>query len=378
MPNVLQLNIADALWIQEGFPFLPAFLATATNQYQASVKQADFTTEANLATQDINNWVAQETQNKIQNILSPGSITISTRLVLANAISFLGAWTQAFAESNTSTQPFFLSSNSQVEAPLMHQPDPAFNGGQGMAFNYMESNGFQAIDLPYASNQASMVILLPTQIDGLGQLEQQLSPAFLSNVLAQMNPRFFDLFLPRFTLASSFDLTETLGEMGMPEAFEPGVADFSGIDGAEDLSISDVVHKAWGSVNEAGTEDAAATVVIIVATVVPQPLVFRADHPFLFFIRDTQSGSLLFLGRVVNPSQSAASTAPTPQLTIKHSGNSLNISWPYPSSGWTLRQNSDLSAANWTPSGGYTNDGTNNFLSIPTAAGSLFFRLSQQ
>ena len=120
--NAMELNIANALWTQEGFPFLPAFLETATDQYQASINQADFITEADAATQDINNWVAQETQNKIQNIVSPGVINPATRLVLANAIYFLGVWTAAFAESNTSTQPFYLSSNSQVEVPLMQQP----------------------------------------------------------------------------------------------------------------------------------------------------------------------------------------------------------------------------------------------------------------
>ncbi len=172
--NAIELNIANALWTQEGYPFLPAFLASATTQYQASVNQADFITSADAARLTINNWVAQETQNKIQNILPPGSLDPSTRLVLANAIYFLGVWTQAFAQTNTATQPFYLSSSNQVEAPLMHQP-PSTN-----LYNYMETGDFQALELPYGSNQVSMVILLPRGFDGLGQLEQQLSPAFLS------------------------------------------------------------------------------------------------------------------------------------------------------------------------------------------------------
>ncbi len=375
--NVLELNTANALWTQQGFPFLPAFLETATNQYQASVNQADFSTGANAATQDINNWVAQQTRNKIQNILPSGSITSRTRLVLANAIYFLGAWTQAFAVSNTLTQPFYLSSNSQVEVPLMDQPNPIYEGSGGMAFHYMRGSNFQAIELPYASNQASMVILLPAQVEGWRQLEQQLSPAFLAGVLAQMSPQFLEVILPRFALESSFDLTATLGEMGMPEAFAPGAADFSGIDGAEDLYISDVVHKAWVAVNEAGTEAAAATVTIVGILAMPPALVFRADHPFIFFIRDNQSGSLRFLGRVANPGQSVANVALAPQLSITHSGNGLRLSWPYPSAGWTLRQNPDLSTTNWTPSSGISDDGTNNLLSIPAPPGSLFFRLSQ-
>jgi len=153
------------------------------------------------------------------------------------------------------------------------------------------------------------------------------------------------------------------------------VADFSGIDGANDLSISKVLHKAWGQVNEAGTEAAAATVVIVVGAVVGgPPPVFRADHPFIFFIRDTQSGSLLFLGRLAAPSQSAGA----PPLTITHSGNSLKISWPYSSTGWTLRQNSDLSTTNWTPSEGIASDGTNNFIILTLPSRNLFLRLTPQ
>jgi serpin B len=377
--NAIELNIANALWIQEGFPFLPAFLETATNQYQASVAQADFTTQADAVMQTINNWVAQETQNKIQNLLPSGSLNTQTRLVLANAIYFLGVWTESFASTNTSTQPFFLSSTNQVEVPLMHQPLPT---GSGIAFNYMQANyalgvpqtnAFQAMELPYGTNQFSMLILLPADVDGLGQLEQQLSPAFLSNVLAQMAKCWVEVFLPRFTLESSFNLTNTLAAMGMPAAFLPGVADFSGIDGATDLFLSLVFHKAWVQVNEQGTEAAAATGGGVITKGNPyEQFVFRADHPFLFFIRDTQTGSLLFMGRLTDPSQSLA--AP-PQLAIARSANGMKLSWPYSSTGWTLQQSPDLTR--WTPSNGVANDGTNYFITITAPAGSAFFRLIQ-
>jgi serpin B len=372
--NAIELNIANALWTQEGYPFLPAFLAAATNQYQASIGQADFVTQADAVAQTINNWVAQETQNKIQSILPPGSLDSHTRLVLANAIYFLGAWTTAFEETNTTTQPFYLSSASQVEAPLMHQPPPVGS----LSFNYMASSNFQAIELPYGSNQVSMVILLPWQVDGLGSLEQQLSPAFLASALAQMVEQPVEICLPKFTMESSFELTSTLSAMGMPDAFTPGVADFSGIDGANDLFITFVFHKAWGQVNEAGTEAAAVTAggAAPSGSIDGGPPVFRADHPFLFFIRDTQSGSLLFLGRLANPSPSAT-PAPTPQLTATRSGNSLTLSWPYSSTAWTVEQNPDLSPANWTPaSGANSNDGTNNFMTITAPAQNLFYRLS--
>jgi len=147
-----------------------------------------------------------------------------------------------------------------------------------------------------------MVILLPAQIDGWAQLEEQLDPALLSSALAQMTKQEVEVFLPRFTLASGFELNDTLAAMGMPDPFTAGVADFSGMDGTKRLFISHVFHKAWGEVNEAGTEAAAATVVVLKGSVVPPTLLFRADHPFIFFIRDTQSGSLLFLGRLADPS----------------------------------------------------------------------------
>ena len=370
-PNAVELNIANALWIQENYPFLPAFLETATNQYQASVSQADFTTQAAEVTQTINNWVAQETQDKIQNCVPPGLIDANTRLVLANAIYFLGVWTASFEETNTSTQPFYVSSTNEVPAPLMYQPK--------VGLNYMETGDFQAVELPYGSNQlASMVILLPWQVDGLGQLEEQLSPAFLSSTLAGMYKGDVELFLPRFTLASSFELSDTLAAMGMPDAFANGVADFSGIDGTSNLFVTFVIHKAWGEVNEAGTEAAAATVVGVGggASPPPPPPIFRADHPFIFLIRDTESGSLLFLGRLTNPSPSAT-PAPAPQLTTMRSGNTLILSWPYPLLDWAVEQNPDLTMTNWTPaSGSISNDGTNNFMTIPPAAGQLFFRLS--
>jgi serpin B len=394
--NAIELNLANALWVQEGFPFLPSFLETATNQYQANIGQADFISEASEVTDEINNWVAQETWNKIQNIVPPGAINSSTRLVLANAIYFLGVWTTSFEETNTTTQPFHLSGTTFVEAPLMHQPFLVDGNGNPITFNYMNNwwwgglgyiiptNGFQALELPYGNNQLpygnnqlSMVILLPSQVDGLGQLEQQLSPAFLSNVVGQMRPQPVEIFLPRFTLESTFDLTHTLAAMGMPDAFTPGVADFSGIDGNTDLFVTFVLHKAWGQVNEAGTQAAAATVVGVGRGYSggPPPPVFRADHPFLFLIRDTQTGSVLFLGRLTNPIPSA--NPATPALTVTPSAGGLTISWPSSLAGLILRQSPDLT--NWTASAGVSNDGTNNSVTITASQSrSLFFRLGSQ
>jgi serine protease inhibitor len=290
----LELSIANALWTQKGHPFLPGFVELARGEYQANVNQADFKAGANAAREEINGWVAQKTKDKIQNILPPGSLNNLARLVLANAIYFKGVWARPYDQAETSNLPFHLSATSQLEAPLMHHFDHV---------RYLENSDFQAVELPYKSNALSMVILLPRQMEACGKLENQLNPALLSRSLSQMTQQKVEIFLPRFKLESTFALSDTLARMGMPDAFGTK-ADFSGMDGTRLLFISGVFHKAWGEVNEEGTEAAAATTVLVtahLAVVTAPPPVFRADHPFIFFIRDTRSGSLLFLGRLAQP-----------------------------------------------------------------------------
>ena len=292
----IELSIANSLWAQKGHSFLPAFLETAKGDYQANVNQADFIIEAEAARGEINRWVAQETKDKIKDILPPGSLTDQTRLVLVNAIYFKGVWAKPYDKAETASQPFHLSTSRRTDVPLMHHFDHV---------RYMEDTGFQAVELPYKSGELSMVILLPHQADACGNLEERLSPALLARSLDRMKQQKVEVFLPRFKLESSFDLIQPLTSMGMPDAFGPK-SDFSGMDGIKFLYISGVFHKAWGEVNEEGTEAAAATVVAVrglaVAKPPPPPPVFRADHPFVFFIRDTRSGSILFLGRLADPS----------------------------------------------------------------------------
>jgi serpin B len=293
----IELNIANCLWAQKGHPFLPAFLKTAQQNYQANLNQADFATEAEAARSEINRWVAQKTEDKIRDILPPGSLEPLTRLVLANAIYFKGIWAKPYDKSETSTQPFHVSNAQQVNAPLMHHFDEV---------RYLENSSFQAVELPYQGGQLSMVVMLPRKVDGCGDLENRLTPALLSSSLKEMKPQRVEIFLPRFKLESSFDLNAVLARMGMPDAFSPK-SDFSRMDGSKLLYISHVFHKAWGEVNEEGTEAAAATAVAVVTRGAvkppPPPPVFRADHPFVFLIRDTNSGSILFLGRLSQPSQ---------------------------------------------------------------------------
>ena len=290
------LNVANALWAQEGHPFLPAFLNTARGEYQANIGQADFKTAAESARGKINRWVEQKTQERIKDILPRGSVDSLTRLVLANAIYFKGTWAVPFRAGETRPLPFHLSASSEAQVPLMHHTDNV---------RYMEDNDMQAVELPYSGNGLSMAVLLPRRIDGCGDLESRLTPALLSGALAQMKQQKVEIFLPKFKLDYSAGLNEPLAKMGMSDAFGPK-ADFSGMDGTRLLYISGVFHKAWVEVNEEGTEAAAATAGTMQARSIARPVapppVFRADHPFIFLIRDTRSGSLLFLGRLAQPS----------------------------------------------------------------------------
>ena len=292
----IEVNLANALWGQQGHAFLPSFVEVARREYQANVNQADFVKGAELARGRINEWVSQQTKEKIRDLLPPGSIGDLTRLVLANAVYFKGNWAKPFEKGATSNQPFHLSPQKQENVPLMHHTDDV---------RYFENNDFQAVELPYEGGDLSMVVMLPRRNDGCGDLEKRLNPALLSSCLSQMKKRKVEIFLPRYKVESKFRLNDTLAAMGMREPFEAS-ADFSGMDGRKQLYISAVFHKAWGEINEEGTEAAAATGVIVNLTSIARPAaappVFRADHPFIFLIRSVRSGSILFLGRLVDPS----------------------------------------------------------------------------
>jgi serpin B len=293
----IELSIANALWKQHRHPFLPAFLKLAQDEYQANVSEADFVAAAEVARGEINRWVAQETRERIREALPPGSLNDLTRMVLANAIYFKGAWAQPFLEQDTSLQPFHLSKSRQIEAPLMHQVKEV---------RYVEEREFQAIEMLYRYGRFSMVVLLPRELEGCRHLENRLSADLLAHTLSRMKVREVEIFLPRFRVESGFDLGGTLARMGMPNAFEL-TADFSGMSRTKPLFVSGLFHKAWGEVNEAGTEAAAATMMAMAGCCdmepPPPPPVFRADHPFVFLIRDTRTGTVLFFGRLAEAGQ---------------------------------------------------------------------------
>ena len=289
-----QLFVANSLWCQQGYPFRDDFLKIAHDQYGASPNQVDFAREAESARQQINAWVARQTQDKIENLVPPKTIDSSTRLVLADAIYFKGHWHVEFDKSKTQAKPFHVGSNQSTSASMMNVQDD---------LGYAEAPDLQILELPYFAQQMSLVILLPKQVDGLLKLERSLSPARISQFLGQMQSRQVNVFLPKFKLTSEFNLGDTLQAMGMTEAFSPQ-ADFSGISTSSSLYIGFVLHKAYVNVDEEGTEAAAATAIGMMMGIMrppPPPIVFRADHPFLLLIRHNQTGTILFMGRLTSP-----------------------------------------------------------------------------
>jgi serpin B len=289
-----QLATANALWGQQGLAYRPEFLRRAEASFGAGLRQVDFLHDAQGARKTINAWVEQQTRDKIKDLLSPPDVTQDTDLILTNAIYFKGAWATPFPKFGTRDEPFNDGKTSDP-VPTMHLTHQ---------FGYMETDTFQAVDLPYVGNDLSTVVLLPKVVDGLAALEATLSSASVAGWLAKLSDQRVQVALPRFKLEASSELAKTLASMGMPSAFGRG-ADFSGIATDRRLQLSAVIHKAFAEYNEEGTEAAAATAVVAVRSsavyVQKPPVVFKADHPFLFLIRDIRSGSILFLGRVANP-----------------------------------------------------------------------------
>ena len=288
----IELSVANALWAQKDYFFLKTFLDLIENNYGAVINSVNFKGACEAVRIKINKWVEEKTKDKIKDLIKPGVLDPLTRLVLTNAIYFKGNWASQFEKSKTKEEKFWLDSSNSIKVPMMVQKQD---------FRYMESESLKMLELPYAGNDLSMIVLLPKEIDGLGKLETSLTVENLTNWLSLLKEKEIRVFLPKFKMSSQFNLSQTLSSMGMPDAFKRK-ADFSGMTDNKDLYISAVIHKAFVDVNEEGTEAAAATAVAMKFLSMPAPPpVFRADHPFLFLIRHNSSESILFLGRVVNP-----------------------------------------------------------------------------
>jgi serpin B len=291
-----ELTIANSIWAEKTYDFQPPFLQTLATHYGAGARLVDYRNDPEGAREAINGWVREETNERIPELIPQGAVDTMTRLVLTNAIFFKASWAEQFSKDSTRDGEFTLLSGSTVTAEMMHS-------GGSQTVPYAEGNGYQAIDLPYLGNEMSMLVILPDEGE-FDSFESGLDAAALDTILASLESHAVDLVLPKFEFSSEVPLKQALTTLGMAEAFQAGIADFSGMDGTRDLYISDVLHQAFVSVDEEGTEAAAATAVVMRVTSAPlDPKLFQADRPFIFLIRDSVTGAVLFIGRVLDPTQ---------------------------------------------------------------------------
>jgi len=287
-----RLNIVNAIWGQEDVRFLSEFLDVLAENYGAGLRILDFASALEESRVTINNWVSDQTEGRIEDLIPQGAISPATVLVLTNAIYFNAAWAEPFEERSTEDGTFHLLDGSEVTVPMMRQ---------AKSFGYAEGDGYQAVELPYDGWELSMVILLP-EVGAFEPFEDSLGAERVDGIVKDLAHRQVALTMPKFEFESGFSLKDSLAAMGMPDAFT-GAADFSGMTGSRDLFISEVIHQAFVSVDEAGTEAAAATAVMIAKMAMPEePVEVAVDRPFLFLIRDIETGAILFVGRVIDPS----------------------------------------------------------------------------
>ncbi|MDF1519917.1 MAG: serpin family protein [Brevefilum sp.] len=292
--NQFQLNIANSLWGQAGYKFESDFLDTLAKNYGAGMNIVDYKTNPEESREIINQWVEKETEQKIQDLIPPGAIDPLTRLILANAIYFKGSWLLPFRENGTEKAPFYTLDGSEMEVDMMQL--------FGENLRYYRGENFQAFDLPYLSKDFSMRVILPDKENFL-DFEEELNAKILMDIDDNMRSQRVNLRMPKFDYESTVNANEPLIALGMSDAFDPSTADFSGINQANELFITDVLHKATITVDEEGTEAAAATAVIMgLKSMAPEdPVELTVDRPFLYFIQHHPTGTILFFGRVVQP-----------------------------------------------------------------------------
>ncbi|MFI4859718.1 MAG: serpin family protein [Phycisphaerales bacterium JB063] len=298
-----ELAVANALWGEQSMPFAPAFTQTLDAHYDAGLELVDFKADAEAQRTRINDWVADRTHDRIQGLMPEGSVDALTRLVLVNAIYFKAQWANTFAERATQDGTFYLAGDAEgdsVDVPLMRHREERFRVGT--------FDGYDALQLNYQGGDLSMVVLLPDTVDGIGELEARLTPELIAQTIDALAYQTTNVWLPKWEMTLDYDLIPALKAMGMERAFDPGRADFTGISDSADgesIYITGAFHKAFIAVDENGTEAAAATGFAAGVASAPPPQAvfdFRADHPFVYLIRDNRSGAILFMGRVTDPS----------------------------------------------------------------------------
>ncbi|MCK5647223.1 MAG: serpin family protein [Anaerolineales bacterium] len=286
----IKLAVAHSLWPQIDYAFLEGFISLVKENYGVLISPVNYA-QTEAARKKINTWVEKKTEDKIKDLIPPGLIDALTTLVLVNAIYFKGNWARQFDPSLTKGATFWMRPAEGIEVPMMTQQQD---------FRYAESESVQVLELPYVGGDLSMFVVLPRKVDGLAELENALTAENLEKWTSDLWEREVFVALPVFKMSGKIMLGGTLASMGMTDAFGSN-ADFSGMDGSKSLFISEVIHQAFIDVNEEGTEAAAATAVVMARSIPPPVPTFRADHPFVFLIRDNNTASILFLGRVVNP-----------------------------------------------------------------------------
>lgn len=292
-----QLDVANAIWAQNGYPWREEFKQAVRNLYEAELNDVDFKAAAEKNRESINKWVAEKTREKIKDLFAPGTIDQLTRLVLVNAVYFKSQWETPFSKAATKDMPFLLADGTKQDVPMMYQK---------AAVRIADGDAFHVLELLYAAKQTSMLIVLPRKTDGLPGVESNATAENWAKWTKDLKPAGdVQIYLPRFKVSSQFTLNDTLKAMGMGDAFDFDKADFGNMVTSKPegpLAITSVVHKAYCDVNEEGTEAAAATGVVVGVRSAPaKPKVFKADHPFLFAIRHNPTDTILFLGRMDNP-----------------------------------------------------------------------------
>jgi len=291
----MQLSIANAVWAEQTYAFQQDFLDVISLNYGAGVHLADFINQAEPARKEINNWVSDQTKKKINDLLPKNSVDADTRMVLVNAIYFKADWLDQFKSNSTGDDNFHLLNGTDVTAKIMH--------ADLFGIPYAQGDGYQAAELAYAGNTSAMDIIVP-DAGKYEAFESTFDSAMLNEILNGMQPASVSLGLPKFKFTSEFSLPNTLQNLGMTDAFDGDLADFSGMTGNKELYIGNIIHKAFVAVDEKGTEAAAATVVIMqTAGAIQMNVNLQVDRPFIFIIRDTVHGQILFMGRVLNPAE---------------------------------------------------------------------------
>ena len=289
------LGVANAVWMQRGLPLRAAFTDKLRADFGSAVERADFAADPEAARAKVNAWVLDRTRQKIADLLPPRSVTSRTRLVLANAVYFKADWSTPFEAGSTRPAPFHLDAKTDVDVPMMRR--------HRSSLAVVQTDDVAVVELPYKGDVA-MLVVVPKAVDGLAAVERKLTGDQLRAWVAALAPEQATVSLPKFTATAAVDLAQTLGQMGMADAFDPDRADFSAmVDDRERLSIGGVFHKAYVAVDEQGTEAAAATGITMrmTAMLAGKTVDVVADRPFLYLIRDRRSGAVLFAGRCADP-----------------------------------------------------------------------------